>query len=332
MIEFPQVSSMHMNTIDRSSHSRLLLFGTRGIFSRAVLEVLLARGQRIAGIFVAGGEGDGLAPVMPPDEITSELPLLPSFVGHSVVEVGWRQGIPVWEVRKVDEGVLEVIRDLAPDAIGVACWPEILPVPLLGLSRWGCLNTHPSMLPAYRGPAPLFWQVRDGLREIGVTIHRMSSRLDEGPIMAQRPLRLPAGATGADLDHLTAELGGNLLGEVLDALGAGNVVLYPQPRGGSYQGWPEEKDFEVPLSWPVERAWNFMRATYEWGIPYTIWLPSGQRLGISPEALYRPPLAAPDASAKGVAVVERGEEYTRIAFNPGVLSVPTVFVRFLNAL
>jgi methionyl-tRNA formyltransferase len=317
---------MHMSNRDHPPHSRILFFGTRGLFSRVVLEVLLARGQGIAGIFVPGGAEERLAPLSPPRRPPSEIPLLPSYVEHSVVEVGWGRGLPVWSVGKIDEAALEVARELEPVAIGVACWPGILPASLTRLPRWGSLNVHPSLLPEYRGPAPLFWQVRDGLREAGVTIHRLSSRFDEGPILAQCPLRLPRGATGAELDQLAAEVGGELLGEVLDGFQAGNAAPREQPAGGSYQGWPEEKDFEAARSWSVGRAWNFMRATFEWGIPYMIRLPGDHRIFINPEAFYREPLAVPDAEARLSEPLERKQGYTHIAFNPGVLSVRSVYV------
>jgi methionyl-tRNA formyltransferase len=101
---------------------------------------------------------------------------------------------------------------------------------------------------------------------------------DEGPILAQAPLPLPDGATGEEIDGLVAELGAQLLGEVLDGLAAGTLQEREQVKGeGSYQGWPTEADFQVPREWSAERARNFMRGTAEWGIPFTVTEDDGRR-------------------------------------------------------
>ncbi len=240
--------------------------------------------------------------------------MLPSYVEQSVVELGWQQGIPVWQGGSSGEALLDLVRALAPDAIVVACWPTRLPEALLALPRWGCLNVHPSLLPAYRGPAPLFWQLRDGLHTSGVTIHQMSARLDEGPLLAQAPFRLPSGASGEQLDRLAAQLGGQLLGRVLDQMERGRLEPRPQPAGGSYQGWPTEADFVVPTTWSARHAWTFMRGTEEWGIPFTIPLPDGplvvtRALAVAPRAALRQPVAY------------RGDQVA-VQFSPGVLLVP----------
>lgn len=219
---------------------RVLFWGTRGRLSLGVLEGLLAQGREVVGIVVPG-EDAGLVALVPPQAIASGLPMVASFVEHSIVEVGWRRGIPVWEAGHLKAESLEAIGALDLAAIVVACWPRLLPEGLLALPRWGCLNVHPSLLPAFRGPAPVFWQLRAGLREIGVTIHRMNGEFDQGPILTQAPLALPDGATGEEIDGLVAELGARLVGEALDGLAAGTLEAREQVEGeGSYQGWPTE--------------------------------------------------------------------------------------------
>lgn len=248
---------------------RVLFLGTRGRLSLGVLGGLLGQGRKVVSIAVPG-EGQGLVALSPPQPVVSELPMVASFVEHGVVEIGWGQGIPVWEAGRLNEEALEAIRVLDLSAIVVACWPRLLPERLLAIPKWGVLNVHPSLLPEWRGPAPVFWQLRAGLRQIGVTIHRMSREFDEGPILAQAPLALPDGATGEEIDELVAELGARLLREVLDGLAAGTLGEREQKGEGSYQGWPTEADFHVPRGWSAQRARNFVRGTAEWGIPFTV--------------------------------------------------------------
>lgn len=294
---------------------RLLFFGTGGIFSRLVLERLLAQGHKMAAIIVAGQFLEDWRLLAPPPPLQTELLLVPSFVGNSIVEVGWREGIPVYEVSRLADSALMMIKELQPTAILVACWPTRLPNALLKLPQWGCLNVHPSLLPAFRGPVPLFWQRRAGLREGGVTIHLMSPQLDKGHILAQAPLPLPDGASGQELDAHAAQVGGQQLGHVLDTLYSGTATPYPQPAGGSYQSWPTQKDFIVPTSWRALHAWNFMQAAAEWHTPFTI-QPLGQKQPLTVERALE---FSPSASLNAPLLYQ--EDSIAVQFTPGIVWV-----------
>lgn len=327
---------------------RLLFFGTRGLFSRVVLESLLAQGRNLVGLVVPSQSIYDWRALPPPPPLQTDLPLMASFVDHTIVEVGWRASIPVWEAgKRVTFGkrdgsadFMSTLQQLAPAAIVVACWPTRLSNGLLMVPQWGGLNVHPSWLPHFRGPVPLFWQRRAGLNESGITIHCMNERLDEGEILAQAPFSLPDGATGQELDLLAAQLGGQLLGTVIDALPHHHATSYSSPDraphrpcpqngagggysnptgqacvphnpAGSYQSWPKEQDFIVPTSWSARHAWNFMQAASEWGMPFTIPLPEGplkvrHALDFAPTAT----LGAPIVYKK---------DRVAIQFTPGVL-------------
>ncbi len=297
--------------MEANKGARLLLFGTMGVLAHGVLAGLLAGGHTVVGVVIAG---ERFARLAPPPPIASELPMLPSFVEQSIAALAWERALPTWSVGRIGAEALALLESLAPDAVVVACWPHRLPGAVLGLPRWGWLNVHPSLLPHYRGPAPLFWQLRAGARHGGVTIHRMSERLDEGPILAQRAFPFPAGATGPALDALAARHAARALLDVLAALEAGGHPLgHPQPTGGSYQGWPTEAEFVVPRRWSARRAWNFMRGTAEWGVPFTIPLPAGS-LRVQ-EVLDVAPQARLGTS------YSRGEGYGLVQFSPGVVVV-----------
>lgn len=288
----------------------VLFFGTAGLFSRTVLEMLLALRQPVRGVVMPGDPAAGWHTLPAPAPV-GDLPLLTSFVAEGPAELAWREGLPVWQVGRWGEAALDALRELAPAAIVVACWPRRLPGSLLALPPWGVLNVHPSLLPDFRGPAPLFWQLREGKRSGGVTIHRMSERLDEGPILAQHPFAFPPGATGEGLDRIAARHGGQLLARVLDELARGRSRPTPQPEGGSYQPWPDGADFTVPTRWPARRAWNFMRAAEEWGIPFTVQTPGHtlrvrRALDLAPTAALTAPYAL-------------GSDSIAVQFTPGVL-------------
>ncbi|MGH2544911.1 MAG: hypothetical protein ACRDIB_19130, partial [Ardenticatenaceae bacterium] len=114
-----------------------------------------------------------------------------------------------------------------------------------------------------------------------------------------------------ELDRLAAERGGRLLGRVLDELQEGRSVPREQPAGGSYHSWPRPEDFIVPTSWSARHAWNFMWGTAEWGVPFTIPLPTG-------DLVVGTPLRVAPAATQDVPILY-SEEAIAIRFTPGVL-------------
>jgi len=182
------------------------------------------------------------------------------------VGLAWSAGIPVLEVgRLAAEETIGALRELRPDVIVVACFPRLLPPALLRLPRHGALNVHPSLLPAYRGPSPLFWVFHDGLEHAGVTVHLMDAGADTGDIVAARRLAPPDGITYADAERLCAEEGALLVVEAARALGSGAATPRPQPATGvSYAPAPQARDFVVTPDWSARRAFNFMRGVGDW--------------------------------------------------------------------
>ncbi len=185
---------------------------------------------------------------------TNTIKLLPTTTNDTIVARARTHGIPVWTVSHLPSA-------LEFELLVVACFPYRLPQSLLKRAAIAALNIHPSRLPAYRGPAPVFWQLRDGMREIGVTLHHMTSQIDAGDIVAQTNVTLPVGISGPDADELLATAGGNIL---LATIQNGNFPSRSQDGPESYQSWPHAQDWSVPTSWPVLHAFNFMRGVAEW--------------------------------------------------------------------
>ncbi|MFQ5422139.1 MAG: methionyl-tRNA formyltransferase [Anaerolineae bacterium] len=249
--------------------ARVLFLGLAGVFSRSALAVLLEAGVDVVGVVTP--EGSLTVPIrrLPPPTAVSPLPILNPFAESTILELAWRQNIPVFQLRQPGHAQsLTVLAELGAKTAVVACYNQKIPPQLLALPRHGFLNIHPSLLPAYRGIAPLFWQLRAGETNTGVTVHWMDAGLDTGPILAQTAVPLPDGASGAELDKLLAETGAKLLCHHLPTLAA--APRRPQPPGGSAQPAPTAADFRLEPTWPAKRAFNFMRGTDDWGRPYPI--------------------------------------------------------------
>lgn len=140
-----------------------------------------------------------------------------------------RLGVPVFQPTKLRDGTaLETIRQLDPDLIVVAAYGRILPQEILDYPRLGCINVHSSLLPKYRGAAPIHWAILNGEKETGVTIMHMALALDAGDIIRQRATPIDPDETVEDLHDRLAQLGAELLVETVAQLADGTATRTPQ--------------------------------------------------------------------------------------------------------
>ena len=240
-----------------------------GQFSIAPLDRLLKARAKVGAVVVPGDRPcpESLPRCLEPTSAgPSDLPVIGPDLDHNIIQLAWRRGIPVWEVGSLsDASTLELITALQPELIVVACFPHIFPVALLQLPRYGCLNLHPSLLPAYRGPAPLFWLARQNERHTGVTLHQIDEGLDTGDIVAQVSFDRPEGISEAGLEQRCAELGADLLLSAVEQLKYGSLDRFSQAEvGASYFPWPSASDLVIPTRWPAQRAFNFLRGAENW--------------------------------------------------------------------
>ena len=138
-------------------------------------------------------------------------------------------GIPVEQPDRIrDEGVLEHLAAYAPELIVVAAYGKILPKALIDLPPMGCINVHSSLLPKYRGAAPIHWAILNGERETGVTIMDIAEALDAGDILAQSVTPIAPDETVETLHDRLALMGAELLSRTVEDIAAGRVQRTPQ--------------------------------------------------------------------------------------------------------
>lgn len=256
-----------------TSFPRLLFFGMSGQFSAIPLQQLLAAGVEVSAVIVPGRGRDRASfprRVEPPVStgLTISLRAKPN-----IIDLAWEHRLPVWEVASLsDSQTLELLANFQPEIIVVACFPYLFPPALLKLPRYGCLNLHPSLLPAYRGPAPLFWIARQDERRSGVTLHLLDEGIDTGDIVAQAAFDRPDGLSETDLEQQAATAGAALLRQTLRQLQQGQALpRQPQPEErASYYPWPCETDFVITPDWPAQRAFNFLRGAADWPLAVQI--------------------------------------------------------------
>jgi methionyl-tRNA formyltransferase len=136
--------------------------------------------------------------------------------------------VPVYQPQSLRRGedavqALEVLKELQPDCIVVAAYGQILPEEILNLPKYGCINVHASLLPKYRGAAPIQRCILDGEKETGVTIMQMAKGLDTGDMLLQGSVEIGADETAAQLHDRLAELGARLVTEALELLPEGKL-------------------------------------------------------------------------------------------------------------
>ncbi len=176
------------------------------------------------------------------------------------------RGLPVLQPLKArDPEFLAQLRALAPDLIVVAAYGQILPQALLDIPRHGCLNVHTSILPRWRGAAPIQWAIAEGDAETGVTIMRMEAGLDTGPILSLVRTDITAADTGQTLHDRLAGLGAKLLCETIPGYMAGEILPQPQPAEGvTYARKITRDDGRLDWTRPAVTLWNRLRAFTPW--------------------------------------------------------------------
>src|SRR5947209_2152990 len=190
---------------------RVVMMGT-GLFAEPTFEALLASSHEVAGL------------VTQPDRAAGQERGSTRQTGRGMKNIALARNVPVAQPESVNtpEGVA-ALREMRPDLLVVAAYGQILSKDVLGVPPLGGINVHASLLPKYRGAAPIAWAIYHGETRTGVTIIKMSVYLDAGDILAQETIDIGPEETAGELEARLAPLGAKLALQVIDQIAAGTT-------------------------------------------------------------------------------------------------------------
>ncbi len=180
-------------------------------------------------------------------------------------------GIPVYQPQKVrDEETVQMIREYHPDVIVVAAYGQILPESILNIPAYGCINIHASLLPKYRGAAPIERAILDGEQVTGVTTMYMEKGLDTGDMIDKVEVKIEADDTGATLHDKLAKAGANLIIKTLSKIQDGTVKRTKQDDTEScYAAMLTKEMGQIDFSRPADELERLVRGLIPWPCAYT---------------------------------------------------------------
>ena len=183
-------------------------------FSVPCLKVLAESGHEVAAVFTQPDKARGRRGNQ----------LVPTAVKAAALEYGYEVYQPL-SLRKGEdaETSMQILRDIAPDLIVVTAYGQILPKEVLELPKYGCINIHASLLPKYRGAAPINWVILNGETETGVTSMQMGEGLDTGDMLIKKSTKIGENETYEELYERLAVMGGEVLAETLEAVEKGTL-------------------------------------------------------------------------------------------------------------
>ena len=243
---------------------RFLLLGMNGELTRSFLAALAAAGHRPVALLLPAPD-ERASPFPYPLPVATTARQLPPGQ-PTLVELAQQNKVPIWLSGRLSAAApLAWLQAQPIELIIVACFPWRLPAAWLSWPAGGAFNIHPSLLPAYRGPTPLFWQLRDGVTRTGVTLHQVTEQLDAGPIVAQQGWPWQDGWTESAADKVAGARAGQLLSGLLNQP-LSQWPSTPQDEAlASYQPAPTAADMQIMAHWSARRAVNFVAGTEGWG-------------------------------------------------------------------
>jgi methionyl-tRNA formyltransferase len=188
-----------------------------------------------------------------------------------VKETAIAAGIPVHQPEKIRAPeAQELLQKLAPDAIVIIAYGQIIPARLLPIPKLGWINLHASLLPKYRGAAPINWVIVDGETKTGVTSMRIDAGMDTGEMLLQREMEIGPSETAPELAARMSELGAPLMAETLRGLATGTIVPRPQANElASSAPMLRKEDGRVDWSRPAQEIFDRIRGFAPWPGAYT---------------------------------------------------------------
>jgi len=234
---------------------RILFFGTPS-FALPSLEALIEGEDKIIGVVTQPdrpkGRGRRLSP--PPVKLLAK-----------------EHGIPIYQPKMArDKEFVNLIRNLKPDLIVLAAYGQILPKEILNIPGLGTICLHPSLLPKYRGAAPINWAIINGERVTGVTLFKICEKLDSGDIILQRAIEIFPSETAGELHDRLAKMGARLLLDATRGMKKGTLHIVKQDEGlATYAPRLKKEDGFIDWSKSAKAIANLIRGLDPWPSAYT---------------------------------------------------------------
>lgn len=260
---------------------RIIFMGTPD-FAVPFLENLIDAGHNVAAVFTQPDKPVGRKQILTPS------PVKACAVSHD---------IKVYQPEKIkNSNALEIINSINPDVIIVVAYGKILPKEILNAAKFGCINVHASLLPKYRGAAPIQWSILNGDEETGVCVMQMDEGIDTGDILLVRKTPIDINETSAELFDRLSQIGADALIDALKLVEKGEICPTPQPKGDF--GYAKMIDRSLcPIDWSKSAldVHNKVRGLQTW--PVAITTLNGMNLKI-----HKTVLSNADASTPGTVV------------------------------
>ena len=234
---------------------RILFFGTPS-FASPSLEALIKSEDKIIGIVTQPdrpkGRGKKLSP--PPIKLLAK--------GHN---------LSIYQPKIArDKEFINLVRDLKPDLIVIVAYGQILPKEILNIPALGAICVHPSLLPKYRGAAPINWAIINGERATGVTIFKICEKLDSGDIILQRATEVSPGETAGEIHDRLAEMGAKVLLDAIRGMKKGTLHAVRQDESlATYAPRLRKEDGLINWSRPAKAIANLICGLDPWPSAYT---------------------------------------------------------------
>lgn len=233
---------------------RILFMGTPDIAARS-LAALLEAGHTVVGVFTRADKPVGRKQVL---------------TAPPVKKLAVEHDIPVWQPATLRDGEAEkVFRTLQPDLVVVVAYGRILPPELLHIAPLGCINLHVSLLPKYRGSAPIQWAVLNGDTKTGVTIMQLDEGCDTGDILMVEPVEIGPETTSGELFDQVSAVGAETLVRAVEDLAAGRLTPRPQDEAKATKAPPLTKEMaRFTFAEPAEHLHNWVRGMNPWPVAF----------------------------------------------------------------
>ena len=276
---------------------RILFMGTPD-FAVPSLEALVNAGHEICGVFTQPDKpkNRGMKLQAPP-----------------VKEFALAHDIPVFQPETVKDGsALAIIEQLQPELIAVAAYGRILPVEILDYPTYGCINVHSSLLPKYRGSAPIHWAILNGDSESGVTIMHMAKAMDAGDIIDQAVTPIDPNETVEMLHDRLAQMGAGLLVDVVERIKNGTATRTPQDEEKVTFAPMLSRELS-PLDWTrsAQQLHNQVRGLVPWPATTT------DIIGAQPVKVFETELTGQTTTAAPATILSAGKNGIDVACGDG---------------